>query len=77
MKEVVFVLHVTKKAAQMNTLQTFYIHLDTSENNQINDRCKLKTNAIWCNTTKQPAQMTSPHPMEFHYARQLDMPVLD
>jgi hypothetical protein len=40
-------VHVTKKGRTMDTLERFHIHVETRNNNQINDKNTIKPNAIF------------------------------
>jgi len=41
------ILHITKKGSMMDTLERFHIYNVTGLNNEINDKCTVKYNAIF------------------------------
>jgi hypothetical protein len=46
MENIMDVLHVTGKG-KMNTMEKYYIHRETKQNNQINDKFTVQPNAIF------------------------------
>jgi hypothetical protein len=47
MEDIMEILHITKKGSMNNTLEWFHIHTVTRLDNQINDKCRVKYNAIF------------------------------
>jgi len=47
MKDIIEVVHVTKKGKMMDTLEGFHIYKETKSGNQINDRLTVRENAIF------------------------------
>jgi uncharacterized protein (UPF0335 family) len=46
-EEVMDILHTTRKGKYMDTVEKFYIYKETQENNQINDKNTVKSNAMF------------------------------
>ena len=47
MENIVDIISITNKGKILNTLEKFYIHQETSIDNQINDKCTIKPNVIF------------------------------
>jgi len=47
MEDIMEILHVTKKGGIMNTLEKFHIYNEIELDNQINDKCMIKSNVIF------------------------------
>jgi len=47
MENIMGVIRTTNKGEMLNNLGKFYIHKETSVNNQINDKCTIKPNVIF------------------------------
>jgi hypothetical protein len=56
------ILHLTSKGAMMNTLERFHIYSETKRDNQINDRCTVKLNAIFDSITHLNSNQGLPIP---------------
>jgi hypothetical protein len=41
------IIRTTNKGQMLNILEKFYIHKETSINNQINDKCTFRPNVIF------------------------------
>ena len=41
------ILHTTHKGRSMNTMEQFYIHIETKNGTQINDKSTIKPNKIF------------------------------
>jgi hypothetical protein len=47
MEDIMDIIHITNKGKMMDTLERFHIHKETKFNNQINDKLRVKANAIF------------------------------
>ena len=47
MEEIMEIIHVTRKARMLNTLESFHIYKETKAENQINDKLTAKGNEIF------------------------------
>ena len=47
MEDIMEILHITEERSMINTLERFHIYNVTRLDNQINDKCIVKYNAIF------------------------------
>jgi hypothetical protein len=47
MENIMEILHITRKRKMTNTLESFRIYNETKLDNQINDKCTVKSNIIF------------------------------
>ena len=46
MEEIMEILHITKKSGMINTFEGFHIYNESELDNQINDKCAIKSKVI-------------------------------